>query len=40
MKSSLKILQYNVHKSKDGVIVLLFADERTNSYDIIAIQEL
>ena len=36
---SLKILQYNVHKSKRKVIALLLADPRIHQYDIIALQE-
>ena len=37
--NSLKILQYNVQKSRNKVMSPLFADERITSYDIIAIQE-
>jgi hypothetical protein len=36
--SLLKVLQYNVQKSKDGVMVPLL-DSRKASYDVIAIQE-
>ena len=35
----LRILQYNVQKSKDKVIALLLADLRTHEFDIIALQE-
>ena len=36
---SLKILQYNVQKSKDKVLIPLFKDEKTREFDIIAVQE-
>jgi exonuclease III len=36
---SLKILQYNVQKSKNKVMAPLLADTRIHKYDIIAIQE-
>ncbi len=36
---NLKILQYNVHKSKDIVMALLLRDLHIKSYDILAIQE-
>ncbi len=36
---NLKILQYNVHKSKDIVKALLVRDPHIKSYDILAIQE-
>ena len=35
----LKILQYNVQKSKDKVMAPLLADPRIQKFDIIAIQE-
>ena len=35
----LRILQYNVQKSKDKVLIPLFEDKRTTELDIIAIQE-
>jgi hypothetical protein len=35
----LQLLQYNVQKSKDKVMVLLFEDPRIWDFDIIAIQE-
>lgn len=36
---SLRILQYNVQKSKDVVLASLFQDRWISEYDIIAIQE-
>jgi hypothetical protein len=36
---SLKILQYNVWKSKDRVMAPLLADPRIQDFDIIALQE-
>ncbi len=36
---SVKILQYNVNKSRNKVLVGLLADLRVNNFDIIAIQE-
>jgi hypothetical protein len=36
---SLKILQYNVQKSKKKVMAPLLADPKIHQYDIIAIQE-
>jgi hypothetical protein len=36
----LQLLQYNVQKSKDKVMVPLFEDPRIWDFDIIAIQEL
>ena len=35
----LKVLQYNVQKSKDKVIAPLLADKAVASYDILALQE-
>ena len=35
----LRILQYNVHKSRDVVLASLFRDPRILEYDILAIQE-
>ena len=35
----LKILQYNVHKSKDRVMAPLLEDSRIHAFDILAIQE-
>lgn len=35
----LRILQYNVHKSRDVVMASLFQNEKTLEYDILAIQE-
>jgi exonuclease III len=37
--NTLRILQYNVQKSKNGVLILLL-EGRHESYDIIAVQEL
>lgn len=36
---SLKILQYNVNKSRNKVLAALLADPRVKEYDILAIQE-
>jgi hypothetical protein len=36
---SLRILQYNVQKSKDVVLASLFQDRWISEYDVIAIQE-
>ncbi len=36
---NLKILQYNVNKSKDIVMALLLKDPNIKSYNILAIQE-
>ena len=36
---SLQILQYNTHKARAKVIIPLLADEKTQAYDILAIQE-
>ncbi len=36
---NLKILQYNVHKSKNIVMASLLRDPHIKSYDILAIQE-
>lgn len=38
-QNTLNILQYNVMKSRNIVMIPLFEDERTGKYDIIAIQE-
>lgn len=38
-KTTLKILQYNVRKSRDIVIATLLRDLRVIDYDILAIQE-
>jgi hypothetical protein len=35
----LRILQYNVQKSRDVVLASLFQDPRTLEYDVLAIQE-
>ena len=35
----LKVLQYNVQKSKDKVIAPLLADKTAAIYDILALQE-
>jgi hypothetical protein len=35
----LRILQYNVQKSRDIVIASLFQDSKILDYDILAIQE-
>ena len=35
----LKVLQYNVQKSKDKVIAPLLADKTAATYDILALQE-
>ena len=35
----LKVLQYNIRKSRDIVIVTLLRDERVIEYDILAILE-
>src|SRR5947207_5737535 len=37
--ANLKILQYNVMKSKDTVMAPLFRDRRILDYDILAVQE-
>ena len=37
--TTLKILQYNVRKSRDTVIATLLRDEKVMEYDILAIQE-
>ena len=37
--NTLFILQYNVRNDRVGTMIPLLADERTRSYDIIAIQE-
>ena len=39
-RNTLKILQYNVRKSRETVMILLLQDERIKEYDILAIQEL
>ena len=36
---SLSILQYNINKSKDRVMIPLFENPLTPTYDILAIQE-
>lgn len=36
---SLSVLQYNIRKSRDQVMMPFFDDPQTLSYDIIAIQE-
>src|ERR1700722_5868503 len=36
---SVKILQYNVNKSRNKVLAGLLADPRVNEFDIIAVQE-
>ncbi len=36
---NLKILQYNIHKSKDIIMASLLRDPNIKSYDILAIQE-
>lgn len=38
-QNTLKILQYNVHKSKDKVMASLLRDPRIHEFDILAIQE-
>jgi ribonuclease HI len=38
-RRELRILQYNVRKSKDVVLANLFQDKKTLEYDILAIQE-
>ena len=38
-KSTMKILQYNVRKSRDTVMATLLRDPRVMDYDILAIQE-
>ena len=37
--SRLALLQYNVNKSRDKVMIGLFQDPKLASYDILAIQE-
>ena len=37
--NTLKILQYNVRKSKDGVMAPLLEEQEVQDYDILAIQE-
>jgi endonuclease/exonuclease/phosphatase family metal-dependent hydrolase len=39
LSTTLKILQYNVRKSRDIVVATLLRDERVMEYDILAIQE-
>jgi exonuclease III len=36
---SIKILQYNVNKSRNKVLAALLADQRVKTYDILAVQE-
>ena len=36
---TLRILQYNVNKSKNGVMIPLFENPLIPSYDILVIQE-
>lgn len=38
-KPNIRILQYNVMKSKDKVMATLLRDERIKEFDILAIQE-
>ena len=38
-KTTLRILQYNVRKSRDTVMATLLRDPRVMDYDILAIQE-
>ena len=38
-RTTLSILQYNVHKSRDTVMATLLRDPRVLEYDILAIQE-
>lgn len=38
-KATLKILQYNVRKSRDTVMATLLRDLRVMEYDVLAIQE-
>jgi hypothetical protein len=38
-KNTLKILQYNVRKSRDTVMAALLRDSRVMEYDILVIQE-
>lgn len=37
--TTLSILQYNVHKSKDMVMATMLRDQQIHKYDILAIQE-
>ena len=37
--STLSILQYNVHRSRDMVMASMLRDPRIHEYDILAIQE-
>jgi hypothetical protein len=37
--TTLSILQYNVHKSRDTVMATLLRDPRVHEYDVLAIQE-
>lgn len=38
-KTTLKILQYNVRKSRDTVMATLLRDPRVMDYDVLAVQE-
>ena len=38
-QTTLKILQYNVRKSRDTVMATLLRDPRVMEYDVLAIQE-
>ena len=37
--TTISILQYNVHKSRDVVMATMLRDPRIHEYDILAIQE-
>jgi hypothetical protein len=39
-KTTLKILQYNVRKSRDTVMATSLRDPRVMDYDVLAVQEL
>ena len=38
-KPAIRILQYNVNKSRNKVLAALLEDQRLKTYDVIAIQE-
>jgi len=38
-RSKLRILQYNVHKSRDKVMITLLQEKKIQEYDILIIQE-
>ena len=38
-RNTLKILQYNVKKSRETVMILLLQDEKVKEYNILVIQK-